>query len=262
MVTKEQIKQKVMTDRLWTEKAVLAIYKLQTSDEQRGKFTNHENKVGFNKIDAEILTSFAQWLLTGRHLSQKQLSIAQKRIGKYSGQLYAIASQKEGNESPKENVTKKTVTKEPKEQPFSFDKYAKFTKANVKFSLEKIGDSEVLLSTGFKEFMKDFGDLAKQLVTTDVYSTGVRTCMKILLDCKPPSVTFLYLGSNDEKDKRFGNPDLFQVFWRPLPGYIPENRKHAFTKEFSFPLFSASTSCLNSNGELISTALYMLESER
>ena len=90
-LTKESIKEKITTDRTWTERAVVVIYEYQTADEQQDAETRHNNKVGFSGPDAYILSEFARWLNSGKHLSQKQLALAQKRIGKYAGQLLLIA---------------------------------------------------------------------------------------------------------------------------------------------------------------------------
>ena len=90
-LTKAYIKKMVTTDRSWTERAVVAIYERQTADEQQDGATRHNNKVGFSGPDAYILSEFARWLNSGKHISQKQLALAQKRIGKYAGQLLLIA---------------------------------------------------------------------------------------------------------------------------------------------------------------------------
>ncbi len=90
-LTKDFIRKMVTTDRSWTERAVVVIYKFQTMGEQQTGETKHNNKAGFSGPDAYILSEFARWLNSGKHLSQKQLALAQKRIGKYAGQLLLIA---------------------------------------------------------------------------------------------------------------------------------------------------------------------------
>lgn len=76
----------------WVERAIKAIHKYQTSQEKQSFETTELNGVGFNGFDAPLLSSFAEWLNKGRHLSPKQLGIARKRILKYSGQLTKIAN--------------------------------------------------------------------------------------------------------------------------------------------------------------------------
>lgn len=90
-LTKEYIRKMVSEDNRWAARAILALYKFQTEDEQSAGETVHENEMGFNGIDAPILSSFAQQLLNGHYLSPKQLTIAKKRLGKYAGQLLSIA---------------------------------------------------------------------------------------------------------------------------------------------------------------------------
>ena len=90
--TVDEIKEKVTTDPRWTELAIVALYGKQTLSEQVSQQTVEHNSVGFNGCDAEILSSFAEWVLSGRRLTVKQLALAQKRIGKYSGQLTVIAN--------------------------------------------------------------------------------------------------------------------------------------------------------------------------
>jgi len=91
MVTKDEIKAKVSTDRRYAERAIVVIFERQTSDEQSSECTTHKNGVGFSAFDAEILSSFAKQLLSGRHLSEKQLAIAFKKMPYYSRQLFEAA---------------------------------------------------------------------------------------------------------------------------------------------------------------------------
>lgn len=90
--TTETIKEKVSKDPRWATRALIALYQRQTTDEQASERTIERNGQGFNGIDAEILSSFANQVLAGRTLSQKQLAIAFKKLPKYSKQLLAIAS--------------------------------------------------------------------------------------------------------------------------------------------------------------------------
>ena len=74
-------------------RAVVKIWELQTADEQLSEATRHHNGVGFNGYDAQILTSFAKQIRDGFRLSEKQMSIARKRMLKYTKQLVDIANQ-------------------------------------------------------------------------------------------------------------------------------------------------------------------------
>lgn len=77
------------------EKAVMTIYQYQTKEEQGYDTTIDSNGVGFNAVDAEILSSFARQLFDGKHLSNKQIMLARKKMTKYAGQLTYLANQKE-----------------------------------------------------------------------------------------------------------------------------------------------------------------------
>ena len=93
MLTKEFIKEKLITDQRWLMRGIIAIYEKQTWDEQQSEMTKEDNGVGFNGIDAYILSSFAKQIKAGRTLSIKQLAIAQKKMPKYARQLLTIAKE-------------------------------------------------------------------------------------------------------------------------------------------------------------------------
>lgn len=90
-LTKDFIKEKITTNRQWTERAVVVLYNRQTTDEQRASETKEKNHIGFSGPDAYILSEFARWVISGKSLTPKQLTLTQKRIGKYAGQLLKIA---------------------------------------------------------------------------------------------------------------------------------------------------------------------------
>lgn len=92
MTTIETIKTKVASDPKWATRAILALFELQTAQEQDYQQTVERNGQGFNGIDAEILSSFANQVKRGRTLSQKQLAIAYKKLPKYSKQLFTLAT--------------------------------------------------------------------------------------------------------------------------------------------------------------------------
>lgn len=81
------LKAQLSTSQKQIEKAILRIYEYQTKDEQYSKVVRHYNLVGFRACDARILSSFAQYLLKGYHLSEKQMAIAKKKMPVYAGQL-------------------------------------------------------------------------------------------------------------------------------------------------------------------------------
>lgn len=78
----------------WLARAIVVIHSHQTSDEQYLRETVYHNQVGFNAIDAEIMSSFADQINAGRYLSPKQLAVARRIMPKYAGQLVKIAEAK------------------------------------------------------------------------------------------------------------------------------------------------------------------------
>jgi len=76
------------------ERAIVLLYNRQTADEQASFATRHRNGRGFAGGDAEIFTSFARRVLSGRPLTPKQLAVARKpgkagyaKLAKYWRQL-------------------------------------------------------------------------------------------------------------------------------------------------------------------------------
>lgn len=91
----------------WVARAVEVIYERQTADEQQTGSTKHDNGIGFNGLDAEILSSFARQVKRWKDtpapqrrfpvpLSEKQMAIARRKMAKYAGQLEKIVREKIG----------------------------------------------------------------------------------------------------------------------------------------------------------------------
>ena len=99
MLESHEIRNKVQTEPAWAIRAIVALYTFQTDSEKHMRQTLKNNHVGFNGIDAEILSSFAEQIIAGRTLSDKQISIAFRKLGKYSKQLHRIACANEGSQS-------------------------------------------------------------------------------------------------------------------------------------------------------------------
>lgn len=85
-----EIRQKLSSDPVWAARAITALYKRQTHDEQVTQDTRHHNDMGFTSADARILSSFAEQIHRGRTLSPKQLAIAYRKLPKYAKQLWEI----------------------------------------------------------------------------------------------------------------------------------------------------------------------------
>jgi hypothetical protein len=92
--SKELIKEKLISNQTWLERGIIAIYKRQTKEEQWSKVTKDQNGIGFNGVDSSLLSSFAEQLIKGRRLTDKQLVYAKKKMIKYASQLAEIANSK------------------------------------------------------------------------------------------------------------------------------------------------------------------------
>lgn len=90
--TAEEIKQLVQTNDTVLYKGLLKLYECQTADEQAEGDTKEHNGIGFNGVDAPILTSFSEFLNRTGFLTPKQRSLARKKLVKYTGQLVKLAN--------------------------------------------------------------------------------------------------------------------------------------------------------------------------
>lgn len=81
------IKAAITTERDRAIKAMLRIYEYQTEDEKACGTVDNLNGVGFAGTDAELLTSFCKQFERRKSLTDKQVTILFKKIGKYAGQL-------------------------------------------------------------------------------------------------------------------------------------------------------------------------------
>jgi hypothetical protein len=94
LLTKEFIKTMLLSNSNWLYRGIVAIFNKQTAEEKAAETTKDDNGVGFNGVDAYMLSSFAKQIIQGRTLSPKQLAIARKKMPKYAGQLIQIAKEK------------------------------------------------------------------------------------------------------------------------------------------------------------------------
>jgi SNF2 family DNA or RNA helicase len=70
-------------------RALIAIYYRQTADEANSHMTSHENGIGFNKVDAGVLTSISKWILNGKPFTDKQFALVRRILPKYSAQIHS-----------------------------------------------------------------------------------------------------------------------------------------------------------------------------
>lgn len=67
--------------------ALLLLHSFQTDAEQIQKITAESNGVGFNMLDAAILTSIAEQVINSRFITKKQYDLVNVLLRKYSGQI-------------------------------------------------------------------------------------------------------------------------------------------------------------------------------
>ena len=88
------LQQKLANDDRWAIRALLAIFKNQTADEQDKATVRDHNEMGFRCMDAEILTSFAKQVHNRRDLSMKQMTVVHRLMPKYARQLMRFHGEK------------------------------------------------------------------------------------------------------------------------------------------------------------------------
>ena len=90
--TEEEIKTLVQTHDKVLYGALKNLYNCQTADEQASAETTHANGAGFNALDAEFLTSCAQFLIKNGFLTDKQKAVVRRKLVKYNKQLTRLAN--------------------------------------------------------------------------------------------------------------------------------------------------------------------------
>jgi len=91
LYTKDYIADKLMTNDRWLERAILALYKQQTSDEQRKNDAEVRNRRGFSSAHAPFMSKAAKWVLSGKHLDGHHLIKARQFCMHYVKQLESLA---------------------------------------------------------------------------------------------------------------------------------------------------------------------------
>ena len=81
-----EFKKQLSTNPKQAIKALLFVYDRQTMMEKEKKETLHNNGVGFN-TDAPFFSSLAVQYLSRGYLTEKQMAILMKHIGKYANQI-------------------------------------------------------------------------------------------------------------------------------------------------------------------------------
>ncbi len=92
--TVAHFKKMLFTDSKWAIRALLCLYEYQLPEERACYTASQENKRGFNKVDAKLLTAFAKNIKMNKQLTYKQMHVLHSRIQKYATQLYEISLEK------------------------------------------------------------------------------------------------------------------------------------------------------------------------
>ncbi len=92
--TRDEIETMVRNQDAAVERAMVAIWERQTADEQETQTTNHHNGIGFSGWTARSGTYYAEWIMSGRHLTGKHLDKARRIALHHAGQLTDFANNK------------------------------------------------------------------------------------------------------------------------------------------------------------------------
>ena len=112
METKELLR----TDDVFMYKCLVTLYYFQTEDEKAYRMTTHVNGLGFSYIDADFLSSLAEFVLKNGYLTDAQKKHARTKLTKYAGQIDKLLASGgsladvELKEAPIKVETKKVVT--------------------------------------------------------------------------------------------------------------------------------------------------------
>ena len=90
--TETEIRDRLQHDPRWVRRAILALFRLQTPDEQRTGVTRWDNSRGFSGFDARAGTCYARKFQRGGQLTSEQWDSARRIALKYAGQLKALAN--------------------------------------------------------------------------------------------------------------------------------------------------------------------------
>jgi SNF2 family DNA or RNA helicase len=88
--TKEELYELIDDSDEYAIGCLMTLFSLQTADEQMSHSTREDNTVGFNMIDAGIMTNIAKFYERAGFLTPKQLTHTKRTVKKYHRQLLTI----------------------------------------------------------------------------------------------------------------------------------------------------------------------------
>ena len=90
--SEDEIRSLIQTNETVLYRALLKLYRCQTSEEQDSGETVEHNGMGFNAFDASFLTSASEFLLSRGYLTDRQKVVVRKKLVKYNKQLTKLAN--------------------------------------------------------------------------------------------------------------------------------------------------------------------------
>ena len=93
--TVEEIKALLESNDRMLYRSLMMLYSQQTADEQRSKETREHNARGFSSYDAEVMSSFAEFLKRTGFLTPRQTVVCRRKIMKYAKQLTILANEEQ-----------------------------------------------------------------------------------------------------------------------------------------------------------------------
>lgn len=93
------------------KKCILKIYEFQTQEEKNENKTQEENGLGFNKVDADVMSEIAKKILKREDLTKGELAKAKNKMPKYWRQIMYVCKEnlKNNHISVKEKENKQSA---------------------------------------------------------------------------------------------------------------------------------------------------------
>lgn len=96
-MTREQFRGKLAAararnDHRLMERGILALYALQTEDEQKQERTKRDNNRGFSKKTDKKGSYIARWFLRGNRASRQYIEVGYRICYEHAGQLALVAN--------------------------------------------------------------------------------------------------------------------------------------------------------------------------
>lgn len=85
----EFLRRKIGSDDRWALRAMNRVYDSQTDDEKEAQSTSHINGIGFNGLDANIMSSMRESYEKYGRLTPKQMAVVKKIMIKYAKQIFS-----------------------------------------------------------------------------------------------------------------------------------------------------------------------------